>query len=55
MGYSSESNPCTSALGTTLKKLKKWLSDIEIETRTLELQKNIILYSARILRNVLEV
>ena len=43
------------ALGTTPKKLKQQLSDIGIETRIVELQKTIILYSARILRNVLEV
>ena len=43
------------ALETTPKKLKQWLSDIGIETRTVELQKTTILYSARILRNVLEV
>ena len=43
------------ALGTTTKKLKQLLSDIETETRIVELQKTTILYSARILRNVLEV
>ena len=43
------------ALGTTLKKLKQRLSDIGIETRIAELQKTSILYSARILRNFLEV
>ena len=43
------------ALGMTPKKLKQWLSDIGIETRIVELQKTIILYSARILQNVLEV
>ena len=43
------------ALGTTPKKLKQRLSDIRIETRIVELQKTTILYSARILRNVLEV
>ena len=42
------------ALGTTSKKLKHWLSDIRIETRTVELQKTTILYPARLLRNVLE-
>ena len=41
--------------GTTPKKLKQQLSDIGIETRTVELQKTNILYSARILQNVLEV
>ena len=43
------------ALGVTPKKLKQWLSDIGIETRIVELQKTIILYSARIFQNVLEV
>ena len=43
------------ALGTTSKKLKQRLSDIGIEMRIVELQKTTILYSARILRNVLEV
>ena len=43
------------ALGTTPKKLKHRLSDIGIETRIVELQKTTILYSARILRNFLEV
>ena len=43
------------ALGTTPKKLKQWLSDLEIEARIVELQKTTILYSARIVRNVLEV
>ena len=43
------------ALRTTSKKLKQRLSDIGIETRILELQKTTILYSAMILRNVLEV
>ena len=42
-------------LGTTYKKLKQRLSDIGLKTRIVELQKNTILYSARILRNVLEV
>ena len=35
--------------GTTPKKLKQRLSDMEIETRMVELQKTTILYSARIL------
>ena len=43
------------ALGTTSKKLKQRLSDIGIEMRIVKLQKTTILYSARILRNVLEV
>ena len=37
------------ALGTTPKKLKQQLSDMEIETRIVELQKTTILYSTRIL------
>ena len=43
------------ALGMTPKKLKQHLSDIGIETRTAELQKTTILFSARILQDVLEV
>ena len=43
------------ALGITPKKLKQRLSDIGIETRIVELQKTTVLYSARILWNVLEV
>ena len=43
------------ALGRTPKKLKQQLSDMRIETRIVELRKTTILYSARILRNVLEV
>ena len=43
------------ALGTTPKKLKQQLNDIGIETRIVKLQKTTILYSARILRHVLEV
>ena len=42
-------------LGTTPKKLKQRLSDKGIERKIEELQKTTILYSARILRNVLEV
>ena len=42
-------------LGTTPKKLKKRLEDIGIETRVTELQKAVILHSARILRKVLEI
>ena len=42
-------------LGTTPKKLKKRLEDIGIETRVTELQKTVILHSARILRKVLEI
>ena len=42
-------------LGKTTKKLKERVSDIGIETRIVELQKTTILYSARIIRNFLEV
>ena len=42
-------------LGTTPKKLKKRLEDIGMETRVTELQKTVILHSARILRKVLEI
>ena len=42
-------------LGTTLKRLNQRLSDIEIETGIVELQKTTILYSGRILQNVFEV
>ena len=43
------------ALGTTPKTLQKRMKDIGIETRTGELQKAVILHTARILRKVLEV
>ena len=43
------------ALGTTPKKLSKRLEDLGIETRIVELQKTVIIYSARILRKVLEI
>ena len=43
------------ALGTTPKLLRKRLEDIGIETKIVELQKSVILYSARILRKVLEI
>ena len=43
------------ASGTKPKKLMQRLSNIGIETRIVELQKTTILYSARILLNVLEV
>ena len=42
-------------LGTTPKKPKKRLEDIGIETRVIDLQKTVILHSARILRKVLEI
>ena len=37
------------ALGTAPKKLKQWLSDIEIGAIIVELYKTTVLYSARIL------
>ena len=43
------------ALGTAPKRLKQRLGDIGIKAGIVELQKTAILYSARILRNVLEV
>ena len=43
------------ALGTTPRLLPKRLKDIGIETSIVGLQKSAILYSARILRKVLEV
>ena len=47
--------PVIGVLGTTPKKLKQRLSDTGIEMRIAELQKTAILYSARILQNVLKV
>ncbi len=43
------------ALGTAPKRMKKRWEDIGIETRVTELQKTVILHSARILRKVLEI
>ena len=43
------------ALGTTPKKLSRRLDDLGIGTRIVELQKTVIIYSARILRKVLEI
>ena len=43
------------ALGTAPKKLKQWLSHIGIGAIIVKLHKTTALYSARILRNVLEV
>ena len=43
------------ALGTTPIKLKNWLKEIVIETQITELQKTVLLYTARILRKVLEI
>ena len=42
------------ALGTPLKDIKRRLSDLDIETTIEELQKTVLLQSARILRKVLE-
>ena len=42
-------------LGTTPKLLRMRLEDIGIETKIVELQKSVILFSARILRKVLEI
>ena len=43
------------ALGTTPKALPKRLKEIGIDTRIVELQKTVLLQSARILRQVLEI
>ena len=43
------------ALGTTPIKLKNWLKEIGIETQITELQKTVLLHTARILRKVLEI
>ena len=43
------------ALGTTSKKLKRWLTDVGIERRIVEWQKTSVLYFASIHPNVLEV
>ena len=43
------------AVETTPKLLRKRLKDTGIETKVVELQKSAILYSARILRKVLEI
>ena len=45
----------TGALGTTTKTLPKRLKDIGIKTNIVEMQKTVILKTARILRKVLEV
>ncbi len=46
---------CNWNIGTVAKKLKKRLESIGIETKVDELQKSVILDTARILRKVLEV
>ena len=43
------------AMGAIPKKLRKRLEQLGIKTRLVELQKNAILYTARILRKVLEI
>ena len=43
------------ALGTTPIKLRNWLKEIGIETQITELQKTVLLHTARILRKVLEI
>ena len=43
------------ALGTTARLLRKWLEDIGIEKKVVELQKSAILYPARTLRKVLKI
>ena len=42
-------------LGTTPIKLRSWLKEIGIEIQITELQKTVLLHTARILRKVLEV
>ena len=42
-------------LGTAPEKLKQQMSDIGIEARIVELLETTILYSVRILQNILEV
>ena len=41
------------ALGKTPIKLRNWLNEIRIETQISELQKTVLLHTARILRKVL--
>ena len=43
------------APGTTPIKLRNWLKEIGIETQITELQKTVLLHTARILRKVLEI
>ena len=45
----------TAALDSMPKDLEHWLEVLEIKPRINDLQKSVILYSARILRKVLEV
>ena len=44
-----------SALGTTPINLRSWLKEIGIETQITELQKTVLLHTARILPEVLDV
>jgi len=43
------------ALGTTPSRLRKRLKEIGINTKIVDLQKTVLLHSARILRKVLEI
>ena len=43
------------AVVTPVEALEKKLKDIGIETKITELQKTVLIYTSRILRNVLEV
>ena len=43
------------ALGLTSIKLRNWLKEIGIKTQITELQKTVLLHTARILQKVLEV
>ena len=43
------------ALGTTPISLRNWLKETGIETQITELQQTVLLYTAQILQNVLEV
>ena len=43
------------AIGTTPIKLRNWLKEIGIETQITELEKTVLLHTARILRKVLEI
>ena len=47
---------CTKdALGTPSKNLRKFLEELGLDTRIVELQKTTLLQSARVIRKVLEV
>ena len=47
--------PVKGALGTTHMKLRNWLKKIGIETEITELQKTVLLHTARIFQKVLEI